>query len=216
MDDKTWMIRTDLEGVTGVAGVEGVAGMVGASASVVEVNGAPFGDFEVEGMEVCDDAAKDEDIAWGVGICASMALIGFDLPYFSSGQGCTSAHELKYPGDHRPCTLLISLFCSNRVRIFSFAIISFAVWKMTVPHPSTNVFASAMTSMISASSSPSAASKLFHRSSPIDPFCNKFCSAGLSSRIWRTRCTSVIARRTSADFSNALFAGGSILPSRVT
>jgi len=49
-------------GVTGVAGVVGVAGVMGVTASAFENDMAPLGGFEVAGIGVFGNAAKDEDI----------------------------------------------------------------------------------------------------------------------------------------------------------
>jgi len=56
----------DFEGVTGVAGVVGVAGVtgdMGVTASAFEDGIAPLGGFEVTGIGVFGNAAKDDDIA---------------------------------------------------------------------------------------------------------------------------------------------------------
>jgi len=50
----------DLEGVTGTGDV---AGVVSISEPVVEIDAAPFGGFEAEGMEVFGNAANDEEMA---------------------------------------------------------------------------------------------------------------------------------------------------------
>jgi len=94
----------DFDGVLCVGGDVAGVSFTFEVASVLPFNGfAVVGTF---GSGPDGNAAKDENTAWGVGTWASTAL---DLPYFNS----FSARNPE--------------LCSNRLRIFSFAIISLAV-----------------------------------------------------------------------------------------